>query len=96
MAQVKLKSIALLTGGIFVLLFFHFVPVGLGNVTIVGKQNAEATVEATGENTAIANVSKQLVFEQKAGQANVGPMVTCSFDALYSVPVRTFRLKNLK
>ena len=65
MAQVKFKSIALLTGGIFALLFFHFVPVGLGNITIVGKNNLVTAAEVIEENTAIATVTNQDGFALK-------------------------------
>ena len=95
MAQVKLKSVALLTGGIFALLFFHFVPVGLGNVTIVGKSNQETTAEISEENTAIAKATRQGSFESEVKHATVRNVFAGSFDTcLFVVPAQTSYVKN--
>jgi len=97
MPQVKLKSIALLTGGIFAVLFFHFVPVGLGNVTTVGKSNQETTAEIIEENTAIAKATKQGRFESEVKHANVRSMFAGSFDSSLCSSSSNFlygRIKN--
>ena len=95
MAQVKFKSVALLTGGIFALLFFHNVPVDLGNVTIVGKRKQETPVEIIEENTAIARATRQGSFESEVNHANVWSVFADSFDSCLSVvPVQTSYTKN--
>jgi hypothetical protein len=94
MAQVKFRSVALLTGGIFALLFFHFVPVGLSNVTIVGKSNQETAAEIIDENTAIARATKQGSFEAEAKHANVRSVIASSVNtSFYVVPAQTSYLK---
>jgi len=95
MAQVKFKSVALLTGGIFTLLFFHFVPVDLGDVTTVGKSNQETAAEIIEENTAIAKATRQGSFESEVKHANVRSVFAGPFDTrLYVVPAQTSYMKN--
>ena len=97
MAQVKFKSVALLTGGIFALLFFHHVPVDLGNVTIVGKSKQETPAEISEENTAIARATRQGSFESEVKHANVRSMFAGSFDSSLCSSSSNFlygRIKN--
>jgi len=96
MAQVKFKSVALLTGGIFALLFFHHVPVDLGNVTTVGKSNQETAAEISEENTAIARATCQSSFESEVKHANVRSMFAGSFDSSLCRSSSNFLNEELK
>ena len=70
MDQVNIKSIVLFTGGIFLLLFFHFVPIGFsdGGVT---NNSKETKMSVIGENKMNAVKIDLQPMESRADQKNI-------------------------